>query len=108
MKINSDYKLSQSTIEKLKYYVYLLINTNDNKPFYVGKGKGNRINKHFLDALDEQVKQTDKIKSIKKLGVKVKKIILRHGLTERESLIVYSGPVCQDSFGAIKKSILPG
>jgi len=88
MKINSDYKLSQSTVEKLKYYVYLLINTADNKPFYVGKGKGNRINKHFLDALDEDVKQTDKIKNIRKLGVKVKKVILRHGLSERESLIV--------------------
>jgi len=93
MKISSDYKLSPSTVEKLKYYVYILINTDSNKPFYVGKGKGNRINKHFLDTLDKKVKQTEKIKNIKKLGIKVKKVILRHGLTERESLIVEAGMI---------------
>jgi len=88
MKINSDYKLSKSTVEKLEYYVYLLINTDSGKPFYVGKGKGNRINRHFLDTLDKNVKQTEKIKNIRKLGIKVKKVILRHGLTERESFIL--------------------
>ena len=31
----------------MSYYVYLLINPENKKPFYVGKGKRNRIKRHF-------------------------------------------------------------
>lgn len=37
---------SQSVIEKLKYYVYLLQDPRDNSVFYVGKGVGNRVFQH--------------------------------------------------------------
>lgn len=33
------------------WYVYQLIDPRDGKPFYVGKGKGNRINAHEREAL---------------------------------------------------------
>jgi hypothetical protein len=81
-------KLSQSTIEKLDYYVYLLFDLIKNEVFYVGKGKDNRINKHFLEALDKEAKKSDKVKTIRKLGSNVNKIILRHGLTENEAFAV--------------------
>jgi hypothetical protein len=48
------YNLTQSTIEKLGYYVYLLIDPRNDKVFYVGKGKGNRVNQHLLGALNKK------------------------------------------------------
>ena len=33
------------------YYVYALIDpTNDNKPFYIGKGNNGRVKSHFKEA----------------------------------------------------------
>ena len=57
-------KLSQSTIEKLNYYVYLLIDPRTGHPFYVGKGCGSRINNHLIDALKINKNEKEKIKTI--------------------------------------------
>lgn len=83
--------LSQSTIEKLGDYVYLLSDPRTGKVFYVGKGRGNRINHHLLRALKEKTEETDKIKTIREIesaGLKVSLTILRHGLTEKEAFEV--------------------
>ncbi len=86
--------LSQSTIEKLQYYVYLLCDPrNNSSPFYVGKGHGNRINEHLLDALKIDKNEKAKIKLIKETeaaGLTVGLVILRHGLTEKEALEIES------------------
>ena len=90
------YNLSQSTIEKLGYYVYLLIDPRDNKVFYVGKGKGNRINQHLLGALDDKTNETEKIKKIREIqnaGLEVKHSVLRHELTEKEAFEVESAVI---------------
>jgi hypothetical protein len=79
------YKLSQATIERLGYYVYLLIDPRNNRIFYVGKGKGNRINQHLLVALNNhthETKKINKIRDIQNAGLEVKLDILRHGLNE--------------------------
>jgi len=89
-------KLSQSTIEKLRYYVYLLIDPRNNKVFYVGKGKGNRINQNLLGALDDRTKEGEKInriREIEKTGQKIKNVILRHDLDEEEAFAVESAMI---------------
>lgn len=42
---------SPEEIQTLNYYIYALLDPKDNKPFYVGKGKGQRIFHHLIGAL---------------------------------------------------------
>jgi hypothetical protein len=90
------HKLSQSTIEKLGYYVYLLIDPRTDKPFYVGKGCGNRINQHLIGALKTNTKEKNKIRTIRDIessGLSVKLVVLRHGLTQKEAFEVESSMI---------------
>ena len=83
---------SQLTQETLGYYVYLLINPLDNKIFYVGKGKDNRMFDHAKDAPLDWLR-SDKMDIVRKIidkGLKVKYYILRHGMTEKEAYLVES------------------
>jgi hypothetical protein len=84
-------RLSQSTIEKLGYYVYALIDPRNKKVFYVGKGKGNRIYAHVEASELVDVKEVEKIKTIREIraaGKDVKHVVVRHGLTESEAFAV--------------------
>jgi hypothetical protein len=83
--------LSQSTIEQLKYYVYILIDPRTNKPFYVGKGHGDRVNNHEEWALDHELEQTRKLDTIRDIlnsGCQVKQVIVRHGMSSEEAFEV--------------------
>ena len=75
------------TEQKLKYYVYALVNPKTNKPFYIGKGNGNRVFMHKEDAIkgDSKTLKLDIIREIKNEGLEVNHLIIRHGLTEKES-----------------------
>jgi len=92
-------EFSAAVIEKLEYYVYLLIDPETDNVFYVGKGIGNRIFAHLNHALTspQESDKLDKIRSIQSKGLQVKHVIHRHGLTEKEafeveaSLIDYIG-----------------
>ena len=92
--------------EKLRSYVYRLIDPRNGQTFYVGKGKGDRIFQHIKAAGDKKVLQkftqnkdgdfeeTEanlKIKTIREIhdaGLEVLHVIHRHGLTEDEALVV--------------------
>lgn len=78
--------------ERLKYYVYRLIDPRNGETFYVGKGIGNRVFAHVkgeMDAEDDAV--TDKIQRIREIrisGFEVAHVIHRHGLDEETSFEV--------------------
>lgn len=74
--------------EELKYYVYLLVNPSTDEPFYVGKGKGNRVFQHVQAALedDEENLKFDIIREILSNGKQVRHVIVRHGLNEVTAL----------------------
>lgn len=85
-------EFKKSVKEALEYYVYALVDPRDNKIFYVGKGKGDRVFQHAEDALDEDAKslKLDTIRAIRKEGKEVAHYILRHKLTEEVAYIVES------------------
>jgi hypothetical protein len=74
--------------QALRYYVYMLLDPIDNKPFYVGKGIDNRVFNHLACALtdnDTSNAKYDKIREIVQKGQSVKHVIVRHGLSESEA-----------------------
>jgi hypothetical protein len=85
-------EFNQGTIEALAYYVYALVDPRDNRIFYIGKGKGNRVFQHAKDSLNEndQSLKLDIIRSILREGKQVELYILRHNLTEEIAFIVES------------------
>lgn len=57
------------------YYVYALIDPRTDAPFYIGKGKGRRINAHELEAQNGGESQKCRvIREINEAGLQVKKV----------------------------------
>lgn len=81
-------------IQKLKTYVYRLIDPRDGETFYVGKGKGNRVFAHIHgehgiegDDLDNKMKR---IREIRLAGFEVAHVIHRHGMDDATAFEVES------------------
>lgn len=87
---------SDETRDALGYYVYCLVDPKDGKVFYVGKGKGDRVFQHALQAEkdnDAESKKLDKIREIhsRKDGHNVVgHYIVRHGLDEKSAFEIES------------------
>lgn len=80
------------TEEAIGYYVYCLIDPRTSSPFYIGKGKSNRVFAHARDAL-EQPAETDKLDTIRGIirqGLQVEYVIVRHGMNEETAFAVES------------------
>lgn len=71
-------------IEKLKTYVYRLIDPRNGETFYVGKGKGNRVFAHVRAEIDgdDPGEKIKRIHEIRAAGFDVAHVIHRHGLDD--------------------------
>lgn len=85
-----NHKFSQSTIEALQYYVYLLEDPLNNKIFYIWKWVWNRIFSHIKWAIkwDEKNNKIDTIKNILQNNQIPRHKIIRHWLSEKEAFEV--------------------
>ncbi len=68
---------------KLGYYVYLYIDPRSERPFYVGKGVGNRVLAHFSDEADSA--KTQVLRELRELKMQPRLEILTHGLRDEET-----------------------
>lgn len=76
--------------EKLKYYVYRLIDPRNGETFYIGKGKDNRVFAHAAGDVEGDT-LSDKMTRIREIliaGFKVGHVIHRHGLSEKTAFEV--------------------
>lgn len=81
----------ENTQKSLGYYVYLLVDPRDGKPFYVGKGQNNRVFDHVQDAIDNPEDNRDKYDRIRSIGPEnVLHFIVSHGLSQDEAFLVES------------------
>ena len=48
--------------KKLSYYVYAYFEPNEQYPFYIGKGKGNRVFSHLIEAKKLYLMKSEDIK----------------------------------------------
>ncbi len=86
-------------VEKIGFYVYLLIDPRDDDVFYVGKGTGTRCFAHLAearkteaDAVGDYAKLA-RIRAIESAGGAVRVELLRHGLDERGAFLVESAAI---------------
>ena len=76
-------KFSPNTIENIGYYVYVYSDPDTHKPFYVGKGQGNRVFDHLKE--DTKSSKVKKLKALKKSGKEPLIQILVHGLKDSDT-----------------------
>ena len=92
---------SKATQEALGFYVYCLVDPRDNRIFYIGKGKGNRVFHHLSEALvsTKENLKLNIIRDIRKAGLCTKHYVIRHNLTEDEAYLLESTLIDLLSFG---------
>jgi len=75
----------------LKCYVYVYVDPRDGKPFYIGRGRGNRVFMHLYDLSESD--KFKKISEIRAAGFEPQIDFLRYGLSESESELVEASAI---------------
>ncbi|AFP30566.1 LEM-3-like GIY-YIG domain-containing protein [Marinobacter sp. BSs20148] len=77
-------KFPSEVIDKLRNYVYRLIDPRNSETFYVGRGVGNRLYSHIRDELgkesDEIGDKLRRIREIRLASFEVAHVVHRHGM----------------------------
>ncbi len=83
-------KFPPGVADRLKWYVYRLIDPRNGETFYIGKGENNRIFQHAKGAMSSTVDEygTDlklkRIKDINAVGLDVGQVIHRHNIEDEK------------------------
>jgi uncharacterized protein len=89
--MNKENRFSQAVSDKLKCYVYRLIDPRSGTTFYVGRGRGNRVFSHAAGdeepsgSEDAESLKIRMIREIKNDGFQVQHVIHRHGMDEESA-----------------------
>lgn len=84
-------KITPDIANTLKCYVYVYTDPRNGKPFYIGRGQGDRIFAHLDDSAETG--KTAMIKAIREAGAEPQIDILRYGLTEAEAALVEASAI---------------
>ena len=83
-------KFPDEVVKVLEWYVYLYFDPREaphnRRPFYVGKGEGNRAFGHL--AATDECEKVERIAAIREAGKEPKIEILRYGLTEDQAFLL--------------------
>ena len=78
--------IPREVARQLGYYVYLYIDPRDDRPFYVGKGRGERVLDHLLSTHGES-RKAKVLKELRRTGIKPRLDVLAHGLPSAETAL---------------------
>jgi hypothetical protein len=87
----ANHQFDSSEIEKLRYYVYVYTDPRNNKPFYVGKGQGNRAFAHLADT--SECLKVSRIQEIREAKLSPKIEILAFDLDEATAFKVEAAAI---------------
>jgi hypothetical protein len=90
-------KVPYEAADALKSYVYVYIDPRDEKPFYIGKGKADRLFSHLrLDPQPDDPSESKKVLRIAELraaGVEPRIDLLCYGLSDPEASLVEAAAI---------------
>jgi uncharacterized protein len=84
-------KITEQVAKLLKSYVYVYIDPRNGKPFYIGKGKDNRVFSHLSDK--SETDKVERIAEIRRSGKEPRIEILRYGLSDSDASLVEAASI---------------
>lgn len=84
-------KVPDEVGDVFKSYVYVYIDPRDEQPFYIGKGRGNRLFSHLDDQAESE--KVRRIAELRAAGLEPQIDMLRYGLSDAEAALVEAAAI---------------